>query len=109
MITEIVSIAQLQELVNSNERVVVDCYTGFCVPCKTFKPVFIDASNKYTNVTFCTCNVEDDNDVAEFFKVKNVPMILFFENGQQLEHFVGSLNAKYFDELLNKRFTALNA
>jgi thioredoxin 1 len=74
--------------------VIVDFSAEWCMPCKTLKKVLEELSTEYTNVKFINCDVEDNPELAEAYGIMNVPAVLFFKDGNQIDRFVGALPKK---------------
>ena len=49
------------------------------------------------------CDVEENDDIAMEFGVRNIPTILFFKGGQLVDKFVGAANKS----TLKEKFEAL--
>ena len=43
------------------------------------------------------CDVEENDDVAMEYGVRNIPTILFFKNGELVDRFVGAANKATLD------------
>ncbi len=80
-ITEI-NDGNLEEIINENKKVLLDCYAPWCGPCKMFSPVFEELSAEEKQVKFCKINTDENPDVSERFNVMSIPTVLFFENGK---------------------------
>ena len=44
------------------------------------------------------CDVEENNDIAMEFGVRNIPTVLFFKGGQLVDKFVGAASKDKFQE-----------
>ena len=44
------------------------------------------------------CNIEDNDDIAIDYGVRNIPTILFFKNGELVDKFVGAASKDKLDE-----------
>ena len=44
------------------------------------------------------CDVEENDDLAAEFGVRNIPTVLFFKNGQQVDKFVGAASKQVFEQ-----------
>ena len=56
-VCKIVSIAQLQSIINDYEGVIIDFWSPNCPPCMRFKPVFegLAAANTNAKIVFAAC------------------------------------------------------
>ena len=72
----------LEKTIQSNEKVVLDCYAPWCGPCKMFSSVFDELAKEEGSIKFCKINTDENPDVSERFNVMSIPTVLFFENGE---------------------------
>jgi thioredoxin 1 len=68
--------------------------------------IYDDLSNSYNgSVTFYTVNIEKEKQLSETFGIIEVPTILFFRNGELIDHAVGLVSK---NALIAKIETALS-
>ena len=82
-----------EENVLKNENpVVVDFWATWCGPCRMVSPIIDELAEEYDGkVVICKCDVgEDGDEIAAQYRVRNVPTILFFKDGQLVDKQVGS-------------------
>lgn len=91
-ITEI-NDGNLEEIINTHGKVIVDCYAPWCGPCRMFSEVFEELSNEEKQTKFCKINTDENPETARRFGVMSVPTVLFFENGE-LKHSQTGLKSK---------------
>ncbi len=52
-------------------------------------PVISELANDYDGkIVVGKCNIEDNDDIAIDYGVRNIPTILFFKNGELVDKFV---------------------
>ena len=86
------------------EIVLVDFYADWCMPCVMMAPVIEELSRKFKGkIKFGKVNIEDNQELAQKFRIVSIPNFLLFKNGKQVEQFVGSSSIEDFEEKL-KRF-----
>lgn len=95
-----------EELLNGSLPLVVDFWATWCGPCKMIAPVISQLATEYDGqIVVGKCDVEEADEVAANYGIRNIPTILFFKNGEVVDKFVGAGNkAKikpYFDKLLS--------
>ena len=79
-----------KEVINSKGTVLVDFYADWCGPCKMMSPI-IDgiAGENIPNVKVGKVNVDENQDLAEKYRIMSIPTILVFKEGNIAKTFVG--------------------
>ena len=79
-----------KEVINSEGTAIVDFYADWCGPCKMMSPV-IDkiAEENVVNVKVGKVNVDENQDLAEKYRIMSIPTIIVFKNGSISKTFVG--------------------
>lgn len=71
------------EVLDSEDLILVDFYSDSCVPCKRLSPVIAEIEEKYAeHIKVVKININFDLELAEKYEVQSVPTILFFKNGE---------------------------
>lgn len=82
MVQEINSYADFKHTLEINDKVIVDFYADWCVPCKKITPFIKKLSEEYPKITFIKVNVDNVPEITELHKVKALPTFMFFKKGQ---------------------------
>ncbi len=92
---------------NGELPLVVDLWATWCGPCRLVGPIMEELSNEYDGkIVVGKCDVEDNDDIAMEFGVRNIPTVLFFKNGQLVDKFVGAAAKGKFQEKFDKLIEA---
>ena len=76
---------------NGELPLVVDLWATWCGPCRAIAPIISELANEYDGkIVVGKCDVEENDDIAMEFGVRNIPTILFFKGGQQVDKHVGT-------------------
>ena len=79
--------------------VVVDFWATWCGPCRMIAPIISKLAEKYDGkITVGQCDVEENDDLAAEFGIRNIPTILFFKNGEVVDKIVGAQSEAKLDE-----------
>ncbi len=88
-----------ESLKTGNQPLVVDFWATWCGPCRLVGPVISKLAEKYDGkITVGKCDVEENEDLAAEFGIRNIPTILFFKNGDVVDKLVGAQNEARLDE-----------
>jgi len=88
-----------ESLKNGNEPLVVDFWATWCGPCRMVGPVISKLAEKYDGkIVVGKCDVEDNEDLASEFGIRNIPTILFFKGGDVVDKVVGAQSEAKLDE-----------
>lgn len=69
---------------------VIDFWAVWCGPCRILSPVVDELAAEFAGrATVAKCNVDDCEDIAAQFGVRNIPTIVFVKNGQVVDRTVG--------------------
>ena len=80
------------KILEENNFVVVKFGATWCSPCKTMEPIIESVANQLGNkVKVMSIDVEDEPDLATKYKIRNVPTILYFKNGELKDKSVGAM------------------
>ena len=84
---------------NGELPLVVDLWATWCGPCRMVAPIISELAQEYDGkVVIGKCDVEEIDDVASEFGVRNIPTILFFKGGQLVDKFVGAATKGVLEE-----------
>jgi thiol-disulfide isomerase/thioredoxin len=72
----------LKEIIDSNEKVVVQFSAGWCGNCRIMKPKFKRFAGEYENATFVLVDAEKNPESRKLAKVDNLPTFAAFKNGE---------------------------
>ena len=87
------------ELKAGNLPLVVDFWPTWCGPCRMVAPIIEELAAKYDGkIVVGKCDVEDNEDLAAEFGIRNIPTILFFKNGEVVDKLIGAQSKGKFEE-----------
>ncbi|MBR7066661.1 MAG: thioredoxin [Prevotella sp.] len=88
-----------ESYLNGDQPLVVDLWATWCGPCRAIAPIISELANEYDGkIVVGKCDVEENDEIAAQFGVRNIPTILFFKDGQLVDKMVGAASKSKFDE-----------
>ena len=80
------------EVVRSDQPVVVDFYADWCGPCKIIEPVIHKLSEEYQGkVKFVKVDTDANQALAVQFGIMSIPTVMFFSKGQVQDIVIGAV------------------
>lgn len=78
------------EVLNSNDVVLVDFSAEWCGPCKMLAPVVEELSKEMAGkAKVFTVDVDKSGDIAQKYNIMSVPTVMIFKNGTVVDKVVG--------------------
>ena len=79
-----------QDVIKSATPVLVDMWAAWCGPCRMIAPMVEELAGTYHGkVTFGKLNVDDHPQIAAQYRIMNIPTLLLFKGGQEVDRIVG--------------------
>lgn len=79
-------------LMASEKPLVIDFWAEWCRPCEAIRPMIEELAGEYEDrVIIGKCNVEENDELAVQFKIRNVPTIIFIKDGKVKDKQVGAV------------------
>ena len=94
--------ANFNEIINSGKPAMVDFGATWCGPCKALAPIVEEIAAEYEGrVVVGTADVDECSDLAAQFRIRNVPTVLFFKDGNAVDKSVGLVSKNTLTEKIN--------
>ena len=91
------------ELLQDGKLVIVDFWAVWCGPCRMLSPLLDEVEEEMADkVTVVKVNVDDADEIAMRYRIMNIPTLLFFKNGQQVDKTVGAMPKNVLVDRINK-------
>jgi thioredoxin 1 len=90
------------DTINNNNIVLVDWWAEWCGPCRSFAPVFEEASEKHEDIVFGKVDTETQPELSAMARITSIPTIMAFREGILIFSQAGALPARSLEELIGK-------
>lgn len=98
--------ATLEEVLQTNKLVVIDFWASWCGPCKMIGPIIEEVSEEYKDkVVVGKVDVDNNDEAATKYGIRNIPTILFIKNGEIVDKVVGVIPKELLIEKINQLLT----
>lgn len=91
------------EVLGASRPVILDFWAQWCAPCRALAPTLDDLAQSYAGrVTVGKVNVDEVPDLAAKFGVMNIPTLVFFKGGREVDRVVGVQPKNKLEEKIEK-------
>jgi thioredoxin 1 len=92
----------VDEAIKNNKTLLIDFWAEWCAPCKTFAPVFEQASEKYPDIAFASCDTEAQQRVAGMFGIASIPTLVVIKEQILIFQRAGALPEVALEDVLQQ-------
>ena len=91
-----------EEVIRSNEIVLVDFWAAWCGPCRYFAPIFEASSEEHPDMVFAKVDTEAERELAAAFGIMSIPTLMVFRDQIALYAQPGALPAPALEDLITQ-------
>ncbi|EID18424.1 thioredoxin [Mycolicibacterium phlei] len=102
MATQDITAEEFNDVVTSNEIVLVDFWASWCGPCRQFAPTFAASSKQHPDVVFAKVDTEAEQELAAAADIRSIPTLMAFKKGRLIFNQAGALPPAALEELVQR-------
>ena len=92
-----------QEVLKSEQPVLVDFWAGWCSPCKMIAPAVDKMAESYAGkLKVAKVNVDQNGATPSRYGIRGIPALLFFKGGKVTDQIVGYVPDEVIEEKVQK-------
>jgi thioredoxin 1 len=92
-----------EEVLRSEQPVLVDFWAMWCGPCKAIAPVVDSVAAAYAGkLKVAKVNVDQNSSTPSRYGVRGIPALLFFKDGKVADQIVGFVPQEAIEEKIKK-------
>lgn len=85
--------AELDQIIDSGETVIIDFFATWCGPCKMLAPIFESAAGKAEGrAVFAKVDTDQEPGLVARYGIQSVPTIIMIKNGETAFRASGVMN-----------------
>lgn len=78
------------EVLNSNQKVLLDFWAPWCGPCRMVVPLVEEIAEERPDIKVGKVNVDEEVELSSQFGVMTIPTLIVMENGKIINQAVGA-------------------
>jgi thioredoxin 1 len=90
-------------VINASGPVLVDYWAEWCGPCKMIEPILHELADEYGDkLTIAKVNIDENPQVANRFKIRGIPTLMIFQDGEHQGTKVGAMTKSALKEFVDQ-------
>lgn len=95
--------ANFNDIINSDQPVLVDFFAEWCGPCKMMSPILKEVAEKVQGkAKVLKIDIDKNQQAAAIYQVRGVPTLILFKNGKQIWRQSGVVQTNELITLINQ-------
>ena len=92
-----------QSVLKAEGPVLVDYWAEWCGPCKMIDPILRELADEYgERIKIAKLNIDQNQQVTTRYKIRGIPTLMIFENGEHQGTKVGALTKSALKEFIDE-------
>jgi len=89
-------------IIDTNDIVIVDYWAPWCAPCRAFAPTFEHSANNNPGIVFAKVNTEDEQEIGQQFGIRSIPTLMIFKEQIIVFSQAGALTGADLQHVIDK-------
>ena len=89
-----------QEVLRSEQAVLVDFWASWCGPCMALAPTIDEIAQEQNQVKVGKVNVDEEPELARQYRIMSIPTLMLFQNGEPVRREVGGKSKSELLEMM---------
>lgn len=108
LVNEVTDQSFEQEVLKSDQPVLVDFWAEWCHPCKMIAPAVEQVAEKYQGkAKVFKLNIDDNNQTPMSLGVKGIPTLILFKGGAEADRVVGATSKDNIARMIDRALEAV--
>ena len=91
-----------EEVLKSELPVLVDFFATWCGPCQMMAPILAQfAQQQEGKIKVCKCDIDQNMDLAKEYKIRSVPTLIAFSNGEVKTKSIGAISMQEMESMFS--------
>jgi len=89
-----------QEVLKSEQKVLVDFNASWCGPCQMLKPILETIAATNHQVKIVSVNVDTESELVKQYNIFSIPCLILFKSGQEINRKIGLMSQSTINEII---------
>ncbi|WP_027419535.1 thioredoxin [Crocinitomix catalasitica] len=96
--------SKFQDLINSDQPVLIDFFATWCGPCQTLAPIIKDVKKNFgDDLKVLKVDIDKNQSLASKLQIKGVPTMILYQNGKQVWRQSGVVPASQLEAIIRDK------